>query len=177
MLSGYPHATEAYLRGFYDGLRDILGNPLGPELEFRHYPELLEDGEPDGFLLAQEHWIATRVFENELVAVWDFLEEAPPEFAGCPPDRMWLSSQQGSIWGRIYKRPLRPEKQIEKMALESTAKALQELPAVPVEPVQLPKQDPPHLAGFSHRAFTEKELDSLLEDCPALASAAHRDNN
>lgn len=176
MLSGYPHATEAYLRGFYDGLRDILGHPPGPELEFHYYPELLEDGEPDGVFLAQEHWIATRVFENELVAVWGPMEETPDDFANCPPDRMWLCSQPGAVWGRIYRRPLRPEKPLEKMALESTKHALQQQhPASAVESV--PDQSPPVLAGTSYRAFTEVELNSLVGDWAALASAAHRANN
>lgn len=177
MLSGYPHGAEAYLRGFYDGLRSILGNPPGPELEFHHYPELLEDDLTDTVLLAQEHWIAQRVFENELVAVWGPLEEAPIEFAGCPPDRMWLSSQAGSIWGRIYKRALRPEKPLEKMALESTQRALQRYPETTVKPVQSSEHDQLLLAGSNYRAFTEAELHSLLGDWPALASAANRDKN
>ena len=175
MLTGNPYSTEAYLRGFYHGLRDILGNPPGPELEFHHYPTSLEGEQPDGVLLAQEYWIATRVFENELVAVWSPQEEAPVELTSCDPDCMWLSSQPGSIWGRIYRKPLRPDRPLEKMALESTKRALETYPEAITQLEQLPDQRPVFLSGTDYRCFTDDELNTLTGDWPALASAAHRD--
>jgi hypothetical protein len=177
-LSGDPRSTRSFLRGYYQALRDILGNPEGAPVDFPHYPDALEDDMPDGALLAQEHWIATRVFKNKLVAVWGPSEPAPAEFANCPPDRMWLDSQPGSVWGRIYKRPLRPEKPLERMALESTKRALdQQQSATFAEPLQLPEQSWGLLTDTNYRAFSREELKTLIGDWPALASAADRGDN
>jgi hypothetical protein len=171
LLTGGQHSTEAYLRGFYDGLRDILGNPPGPELEFRHYSSFLdEDDQPDEMLLAHEHWIATSIFENELVAAWAPMEAAPVALDTYDPDCMWLDSQPNTIWGRIYKKPLRRDRPLERMALESTRRALQPYPAITP---QAPPEQPPLLAETSYRAFTDEELQRLTGDWPALASAAH----
>jgi hypothetical protein len=171
-LSGDQHSTRSFLRGYYQALRDILGNPEGAPLDFAHHPQPLADGMPDSTLLAQEHWIATRVFKNELMAVWGPSEPAPREFANCAPDRMWLDSQPGSIWGRIYRRPLRPEQPLERMALESTKRALeQRQTSTVVEPSW------GLLTGTDYRAFTREELNTLLGDWPALASAADRSDS
>lgn len=174
-LTGGQHSTEAYLRGFYDGLREISGNPPGPELEFRHNSSFLdEDDQPDEVLLAQERWIATRVFENELFAVWAPMEAAPMELAACDPACMWLDSKPGTIWGRIYKKPLRPDRPLEKMAIESTKQALHPSAVTPTKPQPLPEQQPLLWGTTNYRAFTQEELSRLTGDWPGLASAAHR---
>jgi hypothetical protein len=176
-LSGQAGTTEAYLKGYYNALGDILGNPPGPELEFHHYLGPIEDGQVHELLLAQEHWVANRVFENELVTLWGPSESAPVELINYSPEQMWLNSDSGSTWGRIYKRPLRPEKPLERMALESTRRALE--PKV-IE-CSAPDGSPPMesakvLPGdFHFRRFSPEELSSLEGDWPAFASAAYRD--